>query len=155
MKIYDQINVIDKHFSQFLSPEMTNTRALRDKVFKIRHAVYCDELAFESVKENGKEQDEFDQQSSFALIRHKPKNAYASCVRVVTSDHDRLLLPIEKNCLNAIKSSQLHPNNFPRETIAEISRLAVKSDYRRRKNDKYKYLSRKRPSFKTSPADLN
>jgi N-acyl amino acid synthase of PEP-CTERM/exosortase system len=138
MKINDQVDVIDKHFSQFLSPEMANTPALKDEVFKIRHAVYCDELAFESVKENGKEQDEFDQQSSFALIRHKPTNTFTSCVRVVTSDKSKSLLPIEKYCSNALKNSQFHPNNFARETIAEISRLAVKSDFRRRKNDKFK-----------------
>ena len=138
IKITHQADLIDKHFNQFLCPKMVNTAELRDQVFKIRHAVYCQELGFEPLTENGKEQDSFDQHSEFAMIRHKASNLFTSCVRVVTAAGAGQLLPIEKNCLNAIKNNEFHPHNFPRESIAEISRLAVKSDFRRRRTDEFK-----------------
>ncbi len=111
---------------------------LRDEVFRIRHNVYCEELAFEKVKDEGKEQDEFDAQSIFSMIKHKPSNTYTSCVRVVKSANASEVLPIEKYCIEAIQNKELHPSNFPRHEIAEISRLAVKAEFRRRKTDKFK-----------------
>ncbi len=138
MKINGNNDFIESHFNQFLSPEMASSSALKDQVYKIRHAVYCQELAFKPIKEDGKEQDQFDQQSTFALIKHKPTDSYTGCVRVISSTHPTLPLPIEKYCSKAIINSALHPSNFPRETIGEISRLAVKADFRRRKNDKFK-----------------
>jgi len=138
MKVNHDAKSIAEHFTQFLSPEVANTPELRDEVFKIRHNVYCEELAFEDVKEEGKEQDEFDEQSIFSLIRHKPTNSFTSCVRVVKSNSAQELLPIEQFCMESIQNKELHPSNFPRHEICEISRLAVKADFRRRASDKFK-----------------
>ncbi|NQY65568.1 MAG: hypothetical protein HRT38_18030 [Alteromonadaceae bacterium] len=74
---------IANHFTDFLQPQVATTPLLRDEVFKIRHDVYCEELAFEEIKPEGKEQDEFDDQSIFSMIKHKPTNTYTSCVRIV------------------------------------------------------------------------
>jgi N-acyl amino acid synthase of PEP-CTERM/exosortase system len=138
MKVnHDAVNIA-KYFTQFLQPEFANTDELRDEVFRIRHNVYCEELAYEKIKDSGKEQDEFDAQSIFAMIKHKPSNTYSSCVRVVKSANETELLPIEKYCLDSIQSKELHPSNFSRHEIAEISRLAVKAEFRRRKTDKFK-----------------
>jgi N-acyl amino acid synthase of PEP-CTERM/exosortase system len=138
MKVnHDAMNIAE-HFTQFLKPEVAINEILRNEVFRIRHNVYCEELAFEKVKEEGMEQDEFDAQSIFSMIKHKPSDTYTSCVRVVRSANESELLPIEKYCINAIHNNKLHPSNFPRHEIAEISRLAVKSDFRRRKADKFK-----------------
>ena len=138
MKVNHDAMDIAKHFTQFLKPEIADTDELRDEVFRIRHNVYCEELAYEKVKNGGKEQDEFDAHSLFAMIKHKPSNTYTSCVRMVTSANESELLPIEKYCPNAIQNKELHPSNFPRYEIGEISRLAVKADFRRRKIDKFK-----------------
>ncbi|MBA6328704.1 PEP-CTERM/exosortase system-associated acyltransferase [Colwellia sp. MB02u-6] len=138
MKVnHDAMNIAE-HFTQFLQPEFANTDELRDEVFRIRHNVYCEELAYEKIKDGGKEQDEFDAQSIFAMIKHKPSDTYTSCVRVVKSANETELLPIEKYCLDSIQNKELHPSNFPRHEIAEISRLAVKAEFRRRKTDKFK-----------------
>jgi N-acyl amino acid synthase of PEP-CTERM/exosortase system len=134
---HDAMNIAE-HFTQFLKPEVAISDELRDEVFRIRHNVYCEELAFEKVKDEGKEQDEFDAQSIFSMIKHKPTNTYTSCVRVVKSANETELLPIEKYCMHAIQNTELHPGNFPRHEISEISRLAVKSEFRRRKTDKFK-----------------
>jgi len=138
IKVNNDAMKIAEHFTQFLQPEFAGNDELRDEVFRIRHNVYCEELAFEKVKAEGKEQDEFDAQSIFSMIKHKPSNTYTSCVRVVKSANETELLPIEKYCMEAIQNTELHPSNFPREEIAEISRLAVKADFRRRKTDKFK-----------------
>ncbi|WDD99491.1 PEP-CTERM/exosortase system-associated acyltransferase [Thalassomonas actiniarum] len=138
MKVSNDAKNIAEHFTQFLKPELATTDELRAEVFKIRHNVYCEELAFEEVKAEGQEKDEFDDHSIFSMIKHKPSSTYTSCVRVVRSSSEAELLPIEKYCLDSIQNESLHPSNFKRTEICEISRLAVKADFRRRKSDQFK-----------------
>jgi N-acyl amino acid synthase of PEP-CTERM/exosortase system len=138
IKASREAHSISDHFTQFLQPYIATSQALKEEAFKIRHNVYCEELAFEDVKADGQEKDEFDAQSIFSLIKHKPTNTFTSCVRLVTSQEPGQLLPIEKYCSHAITNTNLSPERFNRNEIAEISRLAVKSDFRRRKADHYK-----------------
>jgi N-acyl amino acid synthase of PEP-CTERM/exosortase system len=138
MRVSREAHKIAEHFTQFLEPQVAINKSLQEEAFKIRHNVYCEELAFEELKEGGQEKDEFDQQSIFTLIKHKPSNTYTSCVRVVRIQGEGQLLPIEKFCLDAITDENLHPSRFNRHEICEISRLAVKADFRRRKTDKFK-----------------
>jgi len=138
MKANNEASNIADHFTQFLEPQVAVSNALKEEAFKIRHNVYCEELAYESVKEGGQEKDEFDDQSIFSLIKHKPSNTFTSCVRVVKIQKEGQLLPIEKFCLKSITNKKLHPSRFNRKEIWEISRLAVKADFRRRKTDKFK-----------------
>jgi N-acyl amino acid synthase of PEP-CTERM/exosortase system len=138
MKVSHDASNIAEHFTQFLEPQVAVNSALKEEAFKIRHNVYCEELAFEQVKEGGQEKDEFDEQSIFSLIKHKPSNLYTSCVRVVRIEKEGQLLPIEKFCLDSISDQKLHPSRDNRKEICEISRLAVTSDFRRRKTDKFK-----------------
>jgi N-acyl amino acid synthase of PEP-CTERM/exosortase system len=137
-KISREANNISAHFHEFLQPHIAVNQSLREEVFKIRHKVYCEELALEEVRENGQETDEFDEQSIFSLIQHIPTKTFTSCIRLVTSHNDNELLPIEKFCLDSITDTTLSPHCFDRSEIAEISRLAVKPDFRRRKIDKFK-----------------
>lgn len=138
MKVSHDANNIAEHFTKFLEPQIAVNKKLQEEAFKIRHTVYCEELAFEEIKEGGQEKDEFDKQSIFSLIKHKPTNNYTSCVRLVQILQKEQLLPIEKYCLDSITDEKLHPRNFNRNEICEISRLAVKADFRRRKTDKFK-----------------
>ena len=133
---YDAHN-ISKHFIQYLQPEVATTPALKEEVFRIRHDVYCTELKFEPPRANEMETDDFDDQSLFALIKHKPSGNYASCVRIVTSSSNDELLPIEKYCGESIEHDEFNPSLFKREEICEISRLAVRPDFRRRRTDKF------------------
>jgi len=138
MKVSHDAYNIAEHFTQFLEPQVAVNDALKEEAFRIRHNVYCEELAFEDVKEGGQEKDEFDEQSIFSLIKHKPSSIYTSCVRVVRIQKEGQLLPIEKFCMGSITNEELHPERFNRTEICEISRLAVKSDFRRRKTDQFK-----------------
>lgn len=138
IKVNHTANDIAGHFTQFLEPQVAVNNELKEEAFKIRHNVYCEELAFEEQNEGGQEKDEFDEQSIFSLIKHKPSSIYTSCVRVVKTEKEGQLLPIEKYCLESITNEALHPKNFKRNEICEISRLAVKADFRRRKADQFK-----------------
>lgn len=138
LKASREAHSIADHFTQFLQPQVAVCPELRSEAFKIRHNVYCEELAFEQVRDDGEETDEFDEQSIFSLIKHKPTNTFTSCVRLVTSNGSDQLLPIEKYCLDSITNKSLSPERFNRAEIAEISRLAVKSDFRRRKSDQFR-----------------
>lgn len=138
MKVNHDAKSIAEHFTQFLQPEVANTQELRDQVFKIRHEVYCEELNFLKSTGANSEEDSFDKHSHFSLIKHKPTNIYTSCVRVVHSSNENELLPIEHFCMDSIQDEELHPKNFARTEICEISRLAVKADFRRRASDKFK-----------------
>lgn len=138
MKVSRDAYNIAEHFTQFLEPHVAINDELKEEAFKIRHNVYCEELAFEELKEGGLEKDEFDEQSIFSLIKHKPTSTYTSCVRIVQIKEEGQLLPIEKFCLDSITNEELHPSRFNRAEICEISRLAVKSDFRRRKTDQFK-----------------
>ncbi|GAA0811717.1 PEP-CTERM/exosortase system-associated acyltransferase [Colwellia sp. D2M02] len=138
IKASREAHSISDHFTQFLQPHIAVNQTLKEEAFKIRHNVYCEELAFEDIKPDGQEKDEFDEQSIFSLIKHKPTDTFTSCVRLVTSQKPGQLLPIEKYCLHSITNTNLSPERFNRNEIAEISRLAVKSDFRRRKADHYK-----------------
>lgn len=128
---------VTRHFSQYLSPIVARTTEQKEAVFNIRHAVYCEELQYEPVREDRQEKDEFDSYSSFCIINHKRTNTYAGTVRMVTPKEEDQLLPIEKYCLNTISHETLSPINFRRDEICEISRLAVPAEFRRRKSDRF------------------
>jgi N-acyl amino acid synthase of PEP-CTERM/exosortase system len=140
-KASKEAHSISDHFMQFLQPHVAVDQALKEEAFKIRHDVYCEELAFEDMRDNGQETDEFDHRSIFSLIKHKPSETFTSCIRLVMSNSPDELLPIEKYSKNSMTNKELNPENFKRTEIAEISRLAVKSDFRRRKADNYKGAS--------------
>lgn len=132
------VSNIANHFSQYFSPMVAVNDELKETSFNIRHQVYCEELSFEPIKESKQETDEFDLHSVHCVIQHNSSANYAGTVRMVYSMSDSQLLPIEKYCLDSITNQDLHPRNFPRNKICEISRLAVPAEFRRRKADRFK-----------------
>ena len=132
-----EAKLIAQHFAEYLRPVVAYKTDTVQEAFRIRHDVYCEELKFEPVRENGMEQDEFDEYSRFCLIEHKPSTNFAGCVRIVSPSSKDELLPIEKFCSNAIEGAKYHPSQFDRSEICEISRLAVRPQFRRRKADNF------------------
>lgn len=125
------------HFSQFLCSKISENEEEKHKCFRVRHNVYCEELGFEEVKPNQLEMDEFDEHAYHCFIEHRKSNHVAGTVRVIYSENENQVLPIEKFCLNAIGNDHLLPKNFPRKEISEISRLAVPAEFRKRATDKH------------------
>jgi N-acyl amino acid synthase of PEP-CTERM/exosortase system len=111
--------------------------ALKDEVFSIRHQVYCEDLAFEPRRPDKRESDEYDAQSLHMLIRNVRTGEFIGCTRIirVRPDDPQQLLPFELSCAKTIDRSIIDPATLPRSSIAEISRLAIISPYRRRKGE--------------------
>ena len=127
-------------FSKYFDVSIAATKAQRNAVFSIRYRVYCDEFGFESVEEfpDQIEFDEYDPQSTHCLITHRPTGKPAGCVRMVPtySNEIRDPLPFEKYCASSLDREFLTQLSPPRETMCEISRLAVDRDFRKRAGER-------------------
>lgn len=132
-----QANQISQHFSEYLSAVVAFDDHEKSESYKIRHNVYCEELNFEPQRSHGQETDDFDSQSVHCMIKHTPTNSYAGTVRIVKTERADELLPIEKYCISSIDERSVHPSDFPRHEICEISRLAIPAQFRKRATDKF------------------
>jgi N-acyl amino acid synthase of PEP-CTERM/exosortase system len=130
-------------FKQYFEIVPALSDALKDEVFRIRHQVYCEDLAFEPRRLDKRESDEFDVQSLHLLIRSVRTHQFIGCTRIirVRPDDPQQLLPFERSCAETIDRSIVDPARLTRSSIAEVSRLAVISPYRRRKGESKTPLS--------------
>ena len=133
----NDVETIASHFASFFKPDVSNAKSSVEASFAIRHLVYAEELKLEPENERKLETDEFDAQSIHCLIQHVATQRFAGTVRIIRSTTPAEKLPIEKYCEHSISNEQLHPSNFAREDIVEISRLAVPSEFRRRQMDQF------------------
>jgi N-acyl amino acid synthase of PEP-CTERM/exosortase system len=134
---------LGKAFKQYFELAPALSDALRDEVYRIRHQVYCEELQFEPVRPDRKEYDEYDRHSLHLLIRSIKTGQFVGCTRIVRArpEEQSYPLPFEKTCAATLDRSIVDPAGLPRDTIAEISRLAVIAQFRRRKEDEKKPIS--------------
>lgn len=128
---------VARHFAQLLPPRIALAPAERDALFALRHGVYCEELGFEPLRPDARETDAFDDRALHAYVRHAATGAIAGTVRLVTTQGPHERLPMEVHCAEALAHATLTPDRFPRETVCEISRLAVPAQFRRRATDRF------------------
>lgn len=110
----------------------------RNNVFGIRHEVYCEELGFEPVRPDRRETDEYDRHSLHCLMRTSTEpHSLVGCNRLVMArpEEPDYPLPFERTCAATLDRSIIDPAKEPRGAIAEVSRLAVRAYYRRRKGE--------------------
>lgn len=110
----------------------------RNDVFGIRHEVYCEELGFEPVRPDRRETDEYDRHSLHCLMRTSTEpHSLVGCNRLVMArpEEPDYPLPFERTCAATLDRSIIDPAKEPRGAIAEVSRLAVRAYYRRRKGE--------------------
>jgi len=123
-------NKFKEHFelAQALTPE------LEDEVYRLRRRVYVDELGFERPSFDGREPDEFDEHSRHLLLRSVKTGIAAGCIRLVMArpDQPHLPLPFEKIFAAAGNHRDVR-SSVPRRSIAEISRLTLAREFRRRR----------------------
>ncbi|MDB5849908.1 MAG: hypothetical protein JWP29_3660 [Rhodoferax sp.] len=111
----------------------------RNEVFHIRHDVYAREFGFEPVNTAQRESDHYDRHSLHCIVKTADaSNALVGCARIVMPDPlaPLALLPFEIACQGTLDRSIIDPARLPRDKIAEVSRLAVMSGFRRRKGEK-------------------
>jgi N-acyl amino acid synthase of PEP-CTERM/exosortase system len=127
-------------YQQYFEIVPAYTEALKDEVYQIRHKVYCEDLAFEPQRPDRREHDAYDAQSLHLLIRSVRSGQFIGCTRIVlTRPNDPYHpLPFEKACGATLDRSVVDPARLPRKAIAEVSRLAVVAQFRRRKEDSQK-----------------
>ena len=138
MFLFELLNLAEGFRRYFdIAPAVTD--ALQDEAYAIRHRVYCEELGFEPVREDRRERDQYDGRAVHVLVRSMKADRYVACARLVRSDPDDppSLLPVEQTCAQTIDRNVVDPARLPRGRIAEISRLAIVPEFRRRKGESH------------------
>ncbi|MGC3961863.1 MAG: PEP-CTERM/exosortase system-associated acyltransferase [Rhodocyclaceae bacterium] len=127
------------------------TEETRDEVYFIRHDVYCRELGFEPIRPDSRESDQYDKQAVHCLMRTTASSGHrlVGCARVVlTAPEDRNRpLPFELTCRNTLWRDTIDPEHLQRDRIAEVSRLAIMHDFRRRRGEESQGVSLKASDF--------
>ncbi|MBL4584155.1 MAG: PEP-CTERM/exosortase system-associated acyltransferase [Pseudomonadales bacterium] len=125
-------------FFLYFTPVYANTEALKAEVYSIRHEVYCDEFGFEAENIDHIEIDEYDEYSHHFLIQHNSTGKYAGCIRLIlpTPGQPNTPLPIEEHFFDILDKNILDPSTLTHGRYAELSRLAVHRDFRKRANDR-------------------
>ena len=123
-------------FKQYFEIIPAFTEELKHEAYRIRHSVYCEDLHFEATRTDGFETDEYDTHALHLLIRNTQQERFIGCVRIIIPpDSLDWLLPFENTCANTLNRAIIDPVKLPRKQIAEVSRLAVISSFRRRKGE--------------------
>lgn len=129
-----------ENFLSYFDVAFAATEAQRSEVFGIRYSVYCDEFNYEPAQlfPDHEEKDEFDANALHVLVTHKSTGMPAGCVRLVmpTGLGGKDLLPFEKNCGENLDDEFIQGLDLERNTVCEISRLAVDGMFRRRAGEK-------------------
>lgn len=113
------------------------TSVLLQKSFEIRHSVYCQELGWEPLNEAEQEKDSYDDNAEHILLLHRPSKNFIGCVRgiLVNPSAARLLFPFENHLEDILAKGLIDPRYFKRQTISEISRLAILGNIRHNKGN--------------------
>ena len=111
-----------------------------NELYALRYQVYCTECGFESPDDHsgGLETDEYDAHSRHFCAMVADTGQVIGTVRIILASSEGLpkgQLPIEWHC--ALNPQDRFTGN--RNEIAEISRLAISKDFRRREIDKAIY----------------
>lgn len=132
------INHLGTSFKQYFEIVPALTEELKQEAYRVRHAVYCEDLHFETSRPDGFEIDEYDARSLHLLIRSIHNNTFIGCTRIIRpplGSSDKRL-PFERTCAQTLDRSIIDPAKLPADKIGEVSRLAVISAFRRRKGEK-------------------
>jgi N-acyl amino acid synthase of PEP-CTERM/exosortase system len=104
---------------------------------KVRHQVYCEELKWEPVNESGLERDVYDDNALHCLLMSVSSGRYIGSVRLVlpSQGESGQSLPLQELCTGTLYPGYPDFDQMQRGELAEVSRLAITSDFRRRRNE--------------------
>lgn len=129
---------VAENFNRYFAIQLADTEELKKEAYRIRHAVYCDELGWEPKTEDGLEIDACDGYSFPILLRHKRTGHFAGTARLVIpppeASHSKM--PFELHCMDSLRKNVVDPSTLPRGTVGEVSRLAVPAEFRRRHGER-------------------
>jgi N-acyl amino acid synthase of PEP-CTERM/exosortase system len=134
----------NERFGKFFRVSPALDDSARDEVYFIRHEVYARELGFEPMQPTARETDRYDRHSMHCVVRTSDESARpVGCARIVLPDpsNPNAPLPFETICKESLDRSIVDPAALPRHRIAEVSRLAVMGEFRRRKGENVKAVT--------------
>lgn len=118
-------------FQRDFQLKLADTPTEKQQTYRLRHQVYCEELAFEPANPIGIESDAYDLRSLHYLLYHRQSQQPAGTMRTITCTNPTEQLPVERYFRNKFTQSALQPSAFSAHTICEFSRLALASSFRR------------------------
>lgn len=123
--------VVSVYFEYGIVDQETGNQELLDSIYRLRYQVYVNEWGFEEAKDHpdGTETDAYDTSSVHFYAHYDGQDDVIGTIRLIVNSD--LGFPIGKE----FSISEL-PEIVPRDKIAEISRLAVSKNYRRRAIDR-------------------
>ena len=134
------------HFSDYFDVRFAHTEELMRQIHRLRYDVYCREFGFEREEDcpGGLERDAYDDHAVHCLIVHRDSGMGAGCIRVVVPPEStpNFQLPMERFCGFSLTDPILHPARRPRTRVAEVSRLAVHTQFRRRAGESQSPIGR-------------
>lgn len=129
-------STLPERFSKHFSFKVANTAKEKERVFKLRHEVYCQEIGYEPPEGTNTniELDSHDAHSIHCLIEHKNSGLAAGCLRLVLpnpeakSANERL--PLQEYGGTSLTHPILNPAKLPASQVCEISRFAIARPFR-------------------------
>ncbi|MBE0490075.1 MAG: PEP-CTERM/exosortase system-associated acyltransferase [Halomonas sp.] len=134
----EKVKSLLERFMRDFSFQIATSDLERQQVYRLRHDVYCEELhGIEPVDPIKRlEYDIFDHDALHCMIRHHRTGMVAACTRLVIPQPDAPppldKLPLQSYAGESLFQSNLHPDNLPKDSYYEISRLAIARQFRLR-----------------------
>ncbi|WP_438765224.1 PEP-CTERM/exosortase system-associated acyltransferase [Kushneria sp. TE3] len=122
-----------EEFLQEFSFSLALDQMSKERVYRLRHKVYCEELEYEpSNKVDKTESDHFDAFSLHCLVEHRKSGLEAGCIRIIapTNEARSITLPFETRFKNLFLEDKAALYGLERQNICEISRTAIPSMFR-------------------------
>ncbi|ABM62291.1 PEP-CTERM/exosortase system-associated acyltransferase [Halorhodospira halophila] len=139
-------NELVNQFQAYFEYQVALTPEQRREAFQLRYDVYCMEYGYEDPSDHpdGQEQDDFDESALICTVRHTQTGRLAGCFRIILpgmepSEPERLQMEVdctETLYTNGRLDSGRHPKNLRRDSVCEVSRLAIHTDFRKRPGEK-------------------
>jgi N-acyl-L-homoserine lactone synthetase len=103
------------------------------EIYKLRYKIYCEEWGYEKPENHPDrmETDIYDKNALHLAVKDERQKLVGTLRLILNSPEG---FPLEKYC-----SLNINKDEIPREGIAEISRLAISKEYRKRSEDKFIY----------------
>ncbi len=139
-----QLELAHPHQQRQGSSETHPDAERRQELYRLRYDVYCQEFGFEREADcpGRMEWDAFDEHAWHGLIRHVSTGKAAGSARIIekqaSGEDDLPLLAYCKDSLYPAWRRHLEQLERP-DTICEVSRLAVHTDFRRRPGEDTPY----------------
>ena len=123
-------------FARYFELSIAQTPEQQSAVFAVRYSVYCEEFGYEDPQafKDRLETDDFDAHSTHCLVTHRASGMPAGCVRLVQATERGL--PLQGHCRGGLDEAFFASMAQNRRQMAEISRLCVDGQFRRRRGEK-------------------